>query len=56
MELERLGREMLRIYRKYNPAGDYLAVCFTEGRMEAHNKYWSDDSEYPIKMKWRYVG
>ena len=55
-ELARLGRELLKAYRKYNPDGDYLAICIIDRKMEAHNRWWREDKVLPLKMEGRYVG
>lgn len=54
-ELARLGREMLKVYKKYNPDGEYLAVCIVDGKMEAHNRWWNTDRALPLNMQGRWV-
>lgn len=55
-DIERLGKEILKAYKRYNPDGKYLSLCIIEKNLEAHNQWWSKDKEHPVKMEGRYVG
>lgn len=55
-ELERIGRELLAVYRRYNPEGTYLAITIINKQLEAHNRWWEADREKPLRMRGRYVG
>lgn len=43
---------IVSIYKKYNPNGEYLTMCFQENRGEQtvyfNNEYWNADYDSPI--------
>lgn len=48
-------KEMVDIYHKYNPHGEYLSVYYVANERGGHvvhinNKYWEDDAEAPVNM------
>lgn len=50
-------KEMVDIYHKYNPHGEYLTACYLVNEDGDHtvlfnNKFWGDDAEAPIDMKY----
>ena len=53
-ELTMMAREMMAVYHKYNPGGGYLSFCYIDGHFEMHNMWWSEDKDFPIRMKGRW--
>lgn len=41
-------REIVRIYREYNPGGDYLAMTLHRNSLSLHNEHWDADKRRPI--------
>ena len=55
-ELVRLGREIWKAYRKYNPDGDCLVLEFNRKHLSGHNRFWNVDKVFPLEFKGRYIG
>ena len=43
-------KEIVNIYKQYNPKGDYLGMCYTEFGMMINNEYYAKDQETPINI------
>ena len=43
-------KEIVDIYKQYNPKGDCLSLCYTEYGMMTSNEYYGKDKEKPINI------
>lgn len=45
-------KELIDIYKKYNPNGDYLAVgiFIKQGSVHINNSHWDEDIDAPIDI------
>ena len=43
-------KEIVDIYKQYNPKGDYLSMCYTEFGIMINNEFYSNDKEKPINI------
>lgn len=41
-------KEIVRIYKVYNPQGKYLAMTMHKNCLSVHNEHWEADSAKPI--------
>lgn len=41
-------KEIARIYKVYNPNGNYLAMTMHSNCLSVHNEHWDADSACPI--------
>lgn len=43
-------REIIEIYKKYNPNGSYLAISIINDFIYINNEYWEIDANKPINI------
>lgn len=57
MKREKVEKKMIKhlkkinkIYKKYNPHGDYLGLSIVDGVYSINNKFWKEDRRAPIDL------
>ena len=45
-------KELIEIYKEYNPNGDYLSIgiFIKHGHISIHNTYWDEDADAPVNV------
>ena len=50
-KLKVLAREIWKVYKEYNPDGNFLNIIFAHGLCMVNNSYYERDVHFPIDFR-----